>query len=298
MNTCRACHRTNDLYLCTDCQHALTDMLDQIPWLLEELDNRIQKLDRTNIGTIGRTRRPDQLNIIDFDAVELARTIRKKLQTWVEKVAQQHTGRTPPGLTTVTTPDLARWLKTNVPAIARLHLAGPLYRDINTIVGTNQQGGQLVQAINPIERHLVGPCPTITGRHRNGTPRQCGTTLFADTYDRTTTCPGCKQDIDVEANRLRAAAERDLHTKTSLIEVLANIDEPVTEDKLDQWIKARRLRPAGYLSGGTIIEYRLSEADEPVYSVERARKLRRRDGHLRRRWKTHPDTPPQRFLTR
>jgi hypothetical protein len=290
VNLCQHCKKPAQLYLCTDCTNLLANMLDEIPWLLNELDARIQKLDRISIGTIGRTRRPEELDVMDFDAAEEARKIRKTLLHWVNTITQRHTGRTPPGLATVDTKDLARWLHTNVKAIARLDLARkgrhPLYDDINTLVGTNQQGGQLVKAINPIQKHLVGPCPTITGRHRNGTPRQCGQVLFADTYDRVVTCLVCKQDIDVKKNRERAAADRDLHTKSSLLEVLANIDEPVTEHQVDAWIAAKRLRPRGYRIDGTIREFRLNEHDEPVYSVERARKLRRRDNNLRTRQRT------------
>ncbi|MDQ2628404.1 MAG: DUF1922 domain-containing protein [Actinomycetota bacterium] len=286
MITCQHCRRQTQNYLCDDCTNQLHDMLTQIPWLLDELDNRIQKLDRINLGTIGRTRRPDELTPIDFDAVDLARTTRKTLLKWVVTVAERHTGRRPQALDTVTTADLARWLAANTHAIARLDLANTkgrhqLYDDINHLVGTNQQGAQLIRAINPTEHHLVGPCPTITGRNHDGTPRQCGHMLYADTYDRTVTCPTCNQDINVEDNRRRAAADRDLHTRTNLLDVLANIDEPVDPDRLDAWIRARRLRPAGYLhANDTIIEFRIHPADEPVYSFDRARKLRRRDHSL------------------
>lgn len=288
MITCQACSRPTQLYLCDTCQTELTNMLDQIPWLLTELDNRIQRLDRIAVGTIGRNRAPDQLNVIDFDAAETARTTRALLLQWVETVAQSHTGRPIPATTTIHTSQLARWLQANTNAITRLPLAGSLYRDIKKLVGTDQQGGQLVQAINPIERHLVGPCPTITGRDHNGHPRQCSRTLFADTYDRTTTCPTCHHTIDVERNRRQAAADRDLHTQTDLLEVLANIAEPITKDRIDRWIKARRLRPAGYTHDGSIIEYRINPNAEPVYSLERARKLRRRDNDLTRT--KSPDT--------
>lgn len=284
MTSCQACDRPTQLYLCDDCTTNLNNMLDQIPWLIEELDARIQKLDRIQLGTIGSNRTADTMTVIDFDAAELARTTRKKLLNWVTQVAQKATGRTPPGLSTITTTDLARWLNANTHHIARQAHAGALYRDITQLVGTDdQRNGQLVRAINPIEKHLAGPCPTITGRNHDGTPRHCGETLFADTYDQTTTCPECGQDINVEDNRRRAAADRDLHTREQILETLANIDETTTTAQLDAWIKARRLQRKAWLHDATIVEYRLSETDEPVYSLDRARKLRRRDNTLKTR---------------
>lgn len=159
----------------------------------------------------------------------------------------------------------------------------PLYDAINTLVGITQQGGTLVHAINPVEKHAAGPCPTIVGRARDGKPRQCGQMLFADTYDRTTTCPNCGHTVDVEQNRRQAAADRDLHTRDGIAEVLDSIDEHVTDTQLDAWIKARRLRPQGWTHDGSIVQFRIGDGDEPVYSIERARKLRRRDANLRSR---------------
>ena len=287
MTECQHCKRPTQLYLCDDCTDTLRDMLSQIPWLLEELDARIQKLDRTPHGTIGRTRLPDELSVIDFEAAKTARNIRKQLRRWVETIAERHTGRKPPVLDTVATADLARWLQLNAAAIARLNIAGQLYAEIDKLVGSDQKGGQLVRAINPIEHHLVGPCPTITGRDHNGYPRQCGHILFADTYDRTVTCPDCEQDIDVERTRLATAQARDHYTEVDLLDLLTNIDESVTPDQLARWINARRLRRAGWLhDDGTITEYRLNDdRAEPVYSLDRARKLRRRDDNLRARGK-------------
>lgn len=287
MTNCQHCKRPCQLYLCTDCTTLLANMLDEIPWLMQELDARIQKLDRISAGTVGRSRRPDELNVMDFDAAETSRAVRALLLKWVTTVAEKHTGRRPPGLGTVSTPNLALWLKANVDAIARLDLAKkgrhPLYDDINRLVSTTQDGGTLHKTINRTEQHAAGPCPTIVGRNHDGTPRQCETMLFADTYDRNTTCPACGQTVGVEDNRRRAAAERDLHTRADLVEVLTNIDEPVDKRQLDLWVKARRLRPQGFKHDGAVVEYRITDRDEPVYSLERARKLRRRDQSLRAR---------------
>lgn len=291
MTHCQHCKRRAQIYLCDDCTTILANMLDQIPWLIEELDARIQKLDRIPHATIGRSRRPDELSVIDFDAAETARKIRKQLRRWVETVAERHAGRRPPGLDTVGTADLARWLQANVEAIARLDLADrhgnhQLYDEINKLVGSDQKGGQLVRSINRTRRHFAGLCPTITHRDQCGDPVDCGTSLYADEGDRTTTCPTCKQQIDVDQNRERTAKSRDLMTADRIFEVLTNIGEPVTRDQLNRWIKARRLRRRGWLHDGEIVKTRLVLADQAVYSFDQAQKVRRRDHqltHARRR---------------
>lgn len=287
MTTCQHCKRRTEFYLCDNCQIQLANALDQIPWLIQELDNRIAKLDRINLGTIGRNRRPDELDAIDFDAAETARKIRKALQHWVNTIAIRATGRPPTALNTATTADLARWLNANIPHIAKLDLAHKgrhqLYDDITHIAGTPEQAGELHRAINPTEKHLVGPCPTPIGRNHNGTPRTCNTTLFADTYDQTVRCPTCHHTINVETTRRQAAAERDLHTRDQLLDMLTAIDEPITTTQLSHWIKWRRLKRQAWLEDGIPTEYRLTDHAEPLYSIEQARKLRHRDQRFTRR---------------
>lgn len=280
MTDCQSCTRPTDLFLCQECTEQLANMLDQLPWLLDELDARIQRLDRTSIGTIGRQRRPDQLNVMDFDAAETARTIRKDLLKWVQTIAEQHTGRKPPGLSTVTTKNLARWLKTNTTAIARLPLAGNLYRWTHRYVGSDQRGGQLVKSINPTERHFAGLCPTVRGHGPDGTPIDCGQPLYADIDERTTECPACHHEIDVERNRRDTAAARDLRTADEILEILTNLDEPVEPKQLNAWIQAQRLRPKGWRHDGAIVENRINHNSQPVYSLKRVQKLRRRDQQL------------------
>lgn len=286
MINCQHCGRPTQLYLCDDCQTQLANMLDQIPSLAEELDTRIQKLDRIHQGTIGRNRRPDELNIMDFDAAETARKLRKTLLHWVTTIAERHSGRRPAGLSTVTTANLAKWLRTNVGAIARLDLTHrgrhQLYDDIAHYISPDQRGGQLIRAIDRNERHFAGTCPTITGHDHDGDPIECGTMLYANTDDPTTTCPECHQPINVEHNRRQAAETRDLRTTTEILEVLTNIDEPVTPDQLNRWITARRLRTMGWRHDGTLVQTRVNEHSQPLYSLKRARKLRRRDEQLQR----------------
>lgn len=278
-NPCAVCkHPTNKprVWLCDNCQIQLYNMLDRIPWLLRELDNRIAHFDKISVGTIGRRRGQNNGSPVDFDAAELARQIHKKLLGWVTDIVRHCIGL-PVAVTTIPILTLAHWLKNNTAAIAATPSAGHIYNGIEGIVGTDDQPGELITAINPSEQHLVGPCPTPTGYQR-----RCGHILFADTYAKLTQCPQCGQTIDVEQTRLTTAKERDLYTADALYQLLADIGEPVDQNQLSAWIRARALRPAGYLHNGIITEHRANDTDQPVYSIARARRLRQRDTILTR----------------
>lgn len=272
------CHQPTQNYLCENCTTQLANMLDQLPWLLDELDARIQRLARTNQGTIGRTSRPNELNIIDFDAAETARKVRKLLLHWVQEVVEQATGRRPPALHTAAAQDLAKWLCANTNHIALLPCAPSLYTDIEKLANTdNNHRGELIIAINPQERHFAGPCPTTTGHTTTGEPIECETPLYADTDETTVTCPTCNQKIDVEKNRLKAAVDRDLLPEPKLLEVMDNLGERISRVKLYQWIREQRIRPKGWIHDGKISNYRIRRGDPAVYSLKRARKLRLRE---------------------
>lgn len=281
----RACKRPSQLFLCNDCTRVLANMLDQVPELLDELDARIQKLDRVPHGTIGRTRSASDLNVMDFDAAETARATRKLLRHWVETIAELHTGRRPPGLDTVATRDLARWLQVNVEAIARIDRAGDIFHDINQLVGSGDKGGELVRAIDRRERHFAGLCPTIRGYDNTGRPVECETVLFAEVGDRTVDCTECGEEIEVKKNQARTLASRDLMTMPTLIEALGNAGEPVKPEKLNRWVAIKRLRPRGYLHQGEFVKTRVREDDRALYSFDTARRLLRRDNQHTRRQK-------------
>ena len=278
MITCQHCKRPNPNYLCDDCTDQLHDMLHQIPWLLEELDNRIQKLDRTTTGTIGRTRRPDDLTVIDFTAAELARTTRTTLLNLAETIAHIANGRTPQ-LQTVTTGDLALWIACKLPHITRHHTAGNTYRIINNLVGTDQHGGQLIDAINRQDRTYYGPCTTTTGRDRNGHPRQCGHDLYCPRESLQITCPRCKTTIDPRTQLTNTINDRDLVTETKLLETLATLGEPINRTQLYTWIRTGRLKPRGWVHAGRIVPRKIRHKDPRVFSLRQARQLRTAQQH-------------------
>lgn len=298
MTDCQSCSRPTSLYLCSDCIVVLTEMIGQLPWLLGELDTRIQRLDRISVGTIGRNRRPEELNVIDFDAVETARAVEKTLRDLTQTingpgpirlqctVASDFIGPLRPAWRRLpygykpTVIEIVDWLTRRVDVIARHRKAGHVYRELNRLVGSDQQGGQLVKSINPVERHFAGLCPTVRGHGPDGVPLACEQPLYADVDELSIECPACQQEIDVERNRRDTAAARDLRTAPEIVEILANLGEPVEPKQLDGWIHAQRLRPKGWRHDSAIVENRVNKNSQPVYSLKRAQKLRRRDQQL------------------
>lgn len=298
MTDCQSCKRPTELFLCADCVVVLAEMIGQLPWLLDELDARIQRLDRVSIGTIGRQRRPEELNVMDFDAAETARNTEKTLRDLVAMingprpirlqctVPHDFIGPLRPAWRRLpcgyrpTIIEIIDWLMRRVDIIARHPKAGHVYRELNRLVGSDQRGGHLVKSINPVERHFAGLCPTVRGHGPDGAPLACEQPLYADVDERTIECPACQQQIDVERNRRDTAAARDLRTTSEILEILANLDEPIEPKQLNGWIHAQRLRPKGWRHDGAIVETRVNQNSQPVYSLKRAQKLRRHDQQL------------------
>ncbi|MCC9182585.1 DUF1922 domain-containing protein [Mycolicibacterium mageritense] len=276
-------------------------MIDQLPWLLTELDARIQKMDRVPHGTIGRTRgSAADLNVMDFAACETARNARKAIRDLVHiingpgpihlqcTVRSDFIGPLRPAWRRLpygyqpNTIELIDWLMRRIDVIARHKKAGHIYRELNTLVGSGHKGGELVKAIDRRDRHFAGPCPTIRGYDETGQPIECGHILYAEVGERTVDCPKCKEEINVEKTRDKALKSRDLMPAPTLLEAMTNVGDPVEESQLDRWIESRRLRPRGYLHQGEWVKTRVREDDQALYSFERARKLYRRDAQLAR----------------
>ena len=286
MTQCQTCGARSQTYLCPDCSDRLESMLSEIPELLDELDARIQQLDRITVGTIRRQRRPAEMAPIDVAALDESRKVRDTLKHWVTTVAERHNGRRPPGLGTVATPDLARWLARNIQHVQNLHCegkkcrrcAGDLYQEIHHLVGDagvqNGQRGELVTAVRPVERHFAGLCNTIRGYDNHGKPIECGRALYTESDARTVTCSACGFDIDVKRNLTRTFVEHDLLTEQKLLETLDQLDEHISARQLDKWIDGGQLPIAGYLHHGEVVPEKKRHKDPRVFSLSRVRHLR------------------------
>jgi hypothetical protein len=272
---CQHCHRPTQLYLCQDCQDQLADMLDQLPWLITQLDITAQRQDQlAEPNTERTTTSPAELTVINFNATELARQVRATLLEWVARVAERHSGRRPPCLRATDTKDLARWLTANLSAIPKQAIAGQLYTAIHTLTGDHTNEGQIHQAINRQDRRYYGPCQATIGKHRDGTPRPCGQDLYAPPQSDSITCPRCNTQTNPQTQLLTTIKQRDLVTETQLLEALHNLGEPITRPRLYQWIKQGQLQPRGWIHNGRIVPHKIRHKDPRVFSLSQARDLR------------------------
>lgn len=253
-NTCRnkKCHRPTDLFLCTDCTNTLHDMINEIPWLLTELETTIRRQDKlTAGGIIGKS--CDTPSPINFDAMNVKRDALEAIN------------------------DITRYCHLSAKDIARHKKAGHHYREIANLVGEGEDGGRLVQAINRQERTYYGPCTTITGRDRQGRPRVCGQDLYAPKESVEITCPKCGGVLNPQRQLMSTITDRDLVTELKLLETLDTLGEHVPRGQLYAWIRAGRLVPRGWVHQGRIVPARVRRGDPRVFSLSQARQLRWHD---------------------
>lgn len=296
---CRA--DVTDRYLCTVCTDMLADMLGEIPWLLEQLEVTRTCQDRLTVGAVGRdSARRWPLRV---GAMRLAEDVHDMLVDWVERLVednglkffpQMSVGtnfigplrrgwqRLPAGYSGSPT-QRARWLAHHINTIASREDCGQLYRDIAHLTGDpdkpNEQG-RLVMAINRNSRVFAGPCPTLRGYDNEGLPIECGVILYALEGQDEIECPKCGQPIDVKANRLKAATDRDLLTEKQLFQVLDDIGEHVPRVTFYAWLKEQKVRPRGFLHDGEIVPQQVRKKDPRVFSVSAVRALRSQEAKM------------------
>jgi hypothetical protein len=294
VNRCRACHAKAELNLCTDCTKSVESMIQELPWLLAQLETTITRQDKlttTNIGKSSET--PLPLNITASDIAHETHTEIQKIVQRVENSLDRYwpmcttpadfIGPLPPAWRrlptnyTPTTLEYVDWLMRRTNTIARHRRAGSIYHALANLVGDGPRGGRLVDAINRTDRAYYGPCLTTIGRHRDGTPRQCGRILYAPRETIEITCQDCGVTVNAKKQRDDALATRDLFTEPLLREQLDIIGEHVSRPRIWDWIRSDRLQPRGYLHAGRIVERRVRRGDPRVFSLTQARELRKLD---------------------
>jgi hypothetical protein len=243
---CGQCGGRAQLVLCTRCRGQLEGMLADLGWLLRELEVTATRQDRLSVG---KSRRTGHSSPANMGAIELRRSIAGELQQISGLKAD---------------PRLLVWmLRRDVDRIVTRPDAAAVYRRISRMVGFARPG-PLHDAINRPDVRFAGECA------------DCGELCYSRHEDTYVTCPGCGLPVDVERNRTRTVIEYDLLPERALLSILDNLNEHVPRVTLYAWIKAGRLPAAGYLSRTGVVAHKGGPRDPRVYSLDRARALRRR----------------------
>jgi hypothetical protein len=246
---CDECGGRAQRPLCGRCVDTLGVMLTDLDWLLRELEVTAARQDRLTVGMAAASEHPWPVNI---SACELLRSIGAELR-WIVPVPVAADPRL-----------LVWWLRKHLDEIVARSDAGVIYRAIRRLAGTSGHG-PIHDLINRPDRRFAGQCP------------DCQALCYARHEDVYAACPSCGLPIDVEKNRSATIVAHDLLPERVLLAVLDNLDEHVSRVRLYGWITTGRLPIAGYLSSSGVVARRGSRHDPRVYSLSRARALRRRE---------------------
>jgi hypothetical protein len=269
MTDCRNCRRQTDLYLCQLCTKELGAVLGELPWLLDQLEVTVVRMDKLSTGVIGRS--SDNPSPINVGAMELARNLRGQLGTIIRDLCEAR-GVQPPAKAWSSSV-MAEWIHRNLSTIACSEGAGETYRELRSGVEA------VLAAINRTSRMYCGPCLTVVGHNSRGEDIECGADLYADRYSDNVQleqiqCKRCNQWVNPREQLLATIRRRDLLPEAVLLETLDTLGEKVSRVKLYDWIRANKLQPRGYVHHGRIVPHRIQRGDPRVFSLSHARALR------------------------
>ena len=268
MTDCRNCRRETDLFLCQLCTKELGALLGELPWLLDQLDITVIRMDKLSTGVIGRS--SDNPSPINVGAMELSRTLRGQLGTIIRDVCESR-GVQPPAKVWSNS-RMAEWIGTHLGSVACDENAGQIYRELRN--GTEG----ILAAINRISRMYCGPCTTVVGHNPQGEDIECGHDLYADREAvGDSRCVKCQRSFNPREQLLITIKRRDLLPESALLETLETLGEKVSRVRLYDWIRAGSLQPRGYVHHGRIVPNRIQRGDPRVFSLSHARQLRWRE---------------------
>jgi len=268
MTDCRNCRRETDLFLCGLCTKELGALLGELPWLLDQLDITVIRMDKLSTGVIGRS--SDNPSPINVGAMELSRTLRGQLGTIIRDVCESR-GVQPPAKVWSNS-RMAEWIGTHLGSVVCDENAGQIYRELRN--GSES----ILAAINRISRMYCGPCTNVVGHNPQGEDIECGHDLYADREAvGDSRCLKCQRSFNPREQLLITIKRRDLLPESALLETLETLGEKVSRVRLYDWIRAGSLQPRGYVHHGRIVPTRIQRGDPRVFSLSHARQLRWRE---------------------
>jgi hypothetical protein len=263
VNRCRCKAELDDsTYLCPLCQEQLSNTLADFPALLRELDVTVTRQDHLDLGIVGRgSFNPSPVN---WGASKLADEANRTLHTWARVISGSDTA-------TAAAPLLAIWMSQHTALIAARDDSHDCYQDVVTL------SKKITDGIDRIERMFIGSCLTVTGHDRQGREIECGCDLYCPRDATHLICHACGAEIEVRRQLLATIARRDLSPEGKLIEVLANLNENITQLQLRTWVMSGALRVRGYIHAGRVVDKQVRRGDARLFSISAARELRRRE---------------------
>lgn len=265
MSECRVstCDRpAGDAFCCRHCGDALTQVLSETPWLVDELNIVITKQARYGSGAGGRSVGKTQPLPLDIRASDALTAYAGLLGSWVRMFCEEQAAwKMPKG----DPASLARWLVVRVNDI-RHHGAG---NDCITELCAAFAAGRYA-VDRPADQWFAGPCNADLEDEALGTAL-CGVDLYAKAGAKTVTCRNCDAEYDVKARRdwLITAAEDQLADATTIARAVSWLGaEPLTAERVRQWGKRGRLIAKGHQGDKPL--YRVGDAIDLLSGSERA----------------------------
>lgn len=262
---CQVCDATTQTYLCNRCTGELRRLLKGLagnsrhPGLLTNLDETASG--QTRLGELGRHSRsaevPLRFNTRASDLLTYANSI---LVEWMRDLCETRGVDVPVLRSTV---DVARWLATNVTAIACDQGAGLCFKEIKELTADIEK-----MIDRPAGRKFCGPCPSVVDAHG----KHCSTALLAARTANEVECPVCNTVHNVEEVMSRLMHDLDdwnfTHQELFGV-VLPALNERVARSTFFKWVSAGRLHVTGIRDNQST--YRLGDvrrlrADKPQKS--------------------------------
>ena len=224
--------------LCPIDARALTNLLQQVPALLEELDVALTR--QAKLRPVKGLAVVDKVDLpFNLGAAEVARDIRAFLAPWVRFV-QRGTGAEYSGATSTAAMarglyNYAGWIIAQPQATDLLAELQATVEDVRRVIDTR------------LEKVFVGSCRSVWDKDGNRQP-VCTEQLYAPSHRDDTTCPKCGTVHSVKSRRAQsiAAAENRVLPPQTIARALTRHGQPLDVERIYNWVKRGLLHPAAH----------------------------------------------------
>lgn len=253
--TCRCGQPTRDsAYVCDGCLGYLSEMLGEVPWLVEQLEVTLTKTRGIDYSTMGDHSNADLYAKKDVDddgdptadaatslpfhtAASVASTkLRSALVMWVrfcdkEAIRHQSPSTALPANDAVS---MSRWLLWRVDGLALNDLGSDAVSELTRAIGACRR-----VIDRPAERQYSGPC-------------ECGRDLYHRPGAKVVRCISCEREYDVDklGEWMRKGVMGRLVTAHEGSTLLGRFALPTAQGTIDKWHERSRIVGHGHNAAG------------------------------------------------